>query len=98
MSSGKVQVTFAVRADAKDLPLGQPMALVFIASDGELRKLTFLIPCGDAMFTRQRWYWPIGRLKSQIAEEIGAVLAADCWERLLMTDGIQDELPSAWDG
>jgi hypothetical protein len=96
VSCEKVQVTFAVRAAQGDLPLGQPIALVFMTSTADLRKLTFVIPCGDADFVRQVWHWPPARLQSKIAEEIGAVVSNGVWERLLMTEGIQDELPQGW--
>jgi|SRR5215469_6652693 len=94
--SGKVQVTFAVRASQDELPLGQPVALVFLASDGDLAKLTFLVPCGDANFIRQAWRWPKGHLRVQVAEEISRLCADGIWERLLMTEGIQEELADLW--
>jgi hypothetical protein len=96
VSGGKLQVTFAVRASEKDLPLGRPIALVFVATDGDLRKLTFLTPCGADDFARKAWYWHPGRLQAAIAEEMTAVIQYGVWERLLMTEGIQDEIPGAW--
>jgi hypothetical protein len=92
----KVQVTFCVRASETDLPLGQPIALVFMASDGELTKITFLVPAGEGMMIDQHWRFTSHQLRTQLAEEINRVVADGVWERLLMTEGIQEELAGLW--
>jgi hypothetical protein len=88
MPAKKVLVPVPVWASENDLPLGQPVLVVFRGGEGLLHSLLFAHGGRDSLVVRQKYTWTAGQLGSGQADGISAYAGSLVYDYLLVTDGI----------